>query len=151
MIDRVDSLSPRPVSHFHRQNKEEKYRLQRGTLLFSSALLPRRIIRANTMFKNHDGRIFMGDGSGRLGRRRFLKRLALGTVAPTILPSRVLGRNAEVSPGDKITMGLIGCGGHGHFSDGPCAGCRGSTGRGGVSRQCSRGYLRFQGGNTTGV
>ena len=44
-------------------------------------------------------------------RRNFIKASAAGAVAaPTIIPSTVLGKDA---PSNKITLGLIGCGGQG--------------------------------------
>ena len=46
-------------------------------------------------------------------RRSFIQRsVALGTVVslPTILPARVLGRDGEVAPSEKITLGVIGIG-----------------------------------------
>jgi predicted dehydrogenase len=46
-------------------------------------------------------------------RRRFLQTATLAAVAaPTIVPSSVLGR-ARVAPSNRITVGLIGCGGRG--------------------------------------
>ncbi|MGL4594809.1 MAG: Gfo/Idh/MocA family oxidoreductase [Thermoguttaceae bacterium] len=49
-------------------------------------------------------------------RRTFLRHLALGTAAlsiPSLVPSSVLGRDGNVAPSERITMGLIGCGIHG--------------------------------------
>ena len=44
-------------------------------------------------------------------RRNFLKTSAASVLAaPTIIPSSVLGANA---PSNRITLGLIGCGGQG--------------------------------------
>ena len=44
-------------------------------------------------------------------RRNFLKTSAASALAaPTIVPSSVLGANA---PSNRITLGLIGCGGQG--------------------------------------
>ena len=46
-------------------------------------------------------------------RRHFLKQALVATTAigfPTIIPSWVLGKDA---PGNKITVGFIGTGGHG--------------------------------------
>ena len=46
-------------------------------------------------------------------RRSFIQRsIALGTVVsmPSILPSRVLGRNGMVAPSERITLGIIGIG-----------------------------------------
>ena len=51
-----------------------------------------------------------------MDRRSFLRGVvaagALG-VAPTFVPSRVLGRDGAVAPGEKITVGFIGTGSHG--------------------------------------
>jgi predicted dehydrogenase len=48
-----------------------------------------------------------------LSRRHFLQTTALtAVVAPTIVPSSVLGR-AKVAPSNRLTVGLIGCGGRG--------------------------------------
>ncbi|MBI3117104.1 MAG: Gfo/Idh/MocA family oxidoreductase [Candidatus Hydrogenedentes bacterium] len=46
----------------------------------------------------------------RLSRRTFLKGAAALAVGPTILPASVFGQNA---PSNRITMGIIGCGGRG--------------------------------------
>ena len=46
-------------------------------------------------------------------RRDFLLSAAASTVAaslPTVLPSRVLGRDGNVPPGEKIALGVIGIG-----------------------------------------
>src|SRR6266849_7685494 len=50
-------------------------------------------------------------------RRQFLQRasVALGAacIAPSIVPSSVLGRNGATSPNDRLRMGFIGVGGQG--------------------------------------
>ena len=46
-------------------------------------------------------------------RRSFLKMAALGFAAPYLVPSSVLGRDGNVAPSERVTMGLIGCGSHG--------------------------------------
>jgi predicted dehydrogenase len=46
-------------------------------------------------------------------RRRFLGKLVAFTAAPMIIPGSSLGLNGTVSPSNRITLGLIGCGGHG--------------------------------------
>jgi predicted dehydrogenase len=46
-------------------------------------------------------------------RRHFLGRLAGIAAAPTIVPGSVLGLNGSVSPSNRITLGLVGCGVHG--------------------------------------
>jgi len=48
----------------------------------------------------------------RISRRTFLKAGAL--AFPTIIAARALGRNGAVAPSNRITMGLIGCGGRMH-------------------------------------
>lgn len=45
-----------------------------------------------------------------ISRRAFLGSAAAAVVAPTIVPSSVFGQNA---PSERVTMGLIGCGGMG--------------------------------------
>ncbi|HID21206.1 MAG TPA: gfo/Idh/MocA family oxidoreductase, partial [Planctomycetaceae bacterium] len=56
----------------------------------------------------------------RITRRRFLRAAAQGTaagtcawIAPSIVPASALGRGGTIAPSNRITMGLIGCGGHG--------------------------------------
>ncbi len=50
-------------------------------------------------------------------RRRFLKRgaaaLGCAVAAPMVLPGAVLGADGQVTPNERIRVGLIGCGGHG--------------------------------------
>ncbi|MEE1545594.1 MAG: twin-arginine translocation signal domain-containing protein, partial [Alphaproteobacteria bacterium] len=47
-------------------------------------------------------------------RRCFLKTSALAVVAaPTIIPSSALGQAGKPAPSNRITVGLIGCGGRG--------------------------------------
>ncbi len=46
-------------------------------------------------------------------RRGFLLRASAAFAGPMILPASVLGQNGQVSPSDRITMALIGCGGMG--------------------------------------
>ncbi|UCF37026.1 MAG: Gfo/Idh/MocA family oxidoreductase, partial [Acidobacteriota bacterium] len=51
-----------------------------------------------------------------LNRREFCKWTAIGAAAvsaPTLIPASALGRSGFVSPSDRITLGLIGCGSHG--------------------------------------
>lgn len=45
-----------------------------------------------------------------LTRRRFLARSALAVGFPTIVPSSVLGRNGQIAPSNRITVGAIGIG-----------------------------------------
>ena len=45
-------------------------------------------------------------------RRNFIKSSAV-FAAPTIVPSYVLGQGDKVAPSNRITLGLIGCGGQG--------------------------------------
>ncbi len=46
-------------------------------------------------------------------RRRFLKASGIAITVPTIISSSALGLSGEVSPSNRITLGLIGCGLHG--------------------------------------
>ncbi len=46
-------------------------------------------------------------------RRNFIKSSAV-FAAPTIVPSYVLGQGDKVAPSNRITLGLIGCGGQGN-------------------------------------
>lgn len=46
-------------------------------------------------------------------RRLFLKGALGAAAAPLILPSRVLGRERQLAPSNRLTFGLIGCGGMG--------------------------------------
>jgi predicted dehydrogenase len=46
-------------------------------------------------------------------RRKFLGQAAAAVTAPMIVPASVFGRPGRPAPGDRITMGLIGCGGMG--------------------------------------
>jgi predicted dehydrogenase len=55
----------------------------------------------------------------KLDRRNFLKKTAIGAAAlsaPAIVPSVVLGRNGNIAPSNKITMGCIGIGWQGGFN-----------------------------------
>ncbi|MDR0706164.1 MAG: Gfo/Idh/MocA family oxidoreductase [Planctomycetaceae bacterium] len=50
----------------------------------------------------------------KISRRSFLQTSALTTIAlPMIVPKTVLGRDGDIPPSERITMGLIGCGSHG--------------------------------------
>lgn len=51
----------------------------------------------------------MGSNQGQT-RRRFLGTSAAAAVAPWILPASVLGRGGAVTPGEKVTLGVIGIG-----------------------------------------
>ena len=42
-----------------------------------------------------------------------IKTLATAAAAPMIVPSSALGLDGHTAPSERITMGLIGCGGHG--------------------------------------
>jgi predicted dehydrogenase len=46
-------------------------------------------------------------------RRTFVKQAAAAALAPTIVPASVFGRSGRPAPSNRITMGLIGCGGMG--------------------------------------
>ena len=54
-----------------------------------------------------------------ISRRSFLKVSTLTTAGvaafatPVIVPKTVLGRNGDIAPSERVTMGLIGCGSHG--------------------------------------
>jgi predicted dehydrogenase len=43
-------------------------------------------------------------------RRDFLKTAAAAVAAPTIIPASALGRNGRISPSNRITAAVIGCG-----------------------------------------
>ncbi|RMF40655.1 MAG: gfo/Idh/MocA family oxidoreductase [Planctomycetota bacterium] len=47
---------------------------------------------------------------GKSHRRAFLRCAGAGAVLPTILPSRVLGRDGAVPPSERIVLGIIGIG-----------------------------------------
>ena len=52
----------------------------------------------------------------KISRRTFLKSATLTTFAcgaPIAIPASALGRDQNVAPSERITMGLIGCGSHG--------------------------------------
>ncbi|MHC4140336.1 MAG: hypothetical protein ACYSUF_00155 [Planctomycetota bacterium] len=49
----------------------------------------------------------------RCSRRRFLETAATSFAAPWIIPSTARGRQGAPPPSERITMGLIGCGGMG--------------------------------------
>jgi predicted dehydrogenase len=52
--------------------------------------------------------------SNKTNRRCFLKTSVLAAVsAPTIIPSSVLGQAGKPAPSNRITVGLVGCGGRG--------------------------------------
>ena len=52
--------------------------------------------------------------SHQTNRRRFLKRSVLAAVsAPTIINSSALGLAGKSAPSNRITVGLVGCGGRG--------------------------------------
>ncbi|MCA9445190.1 MAG: twin-arginine translocation signal domain-containing protein, partial [Candidatus Omnitrophica bacterium] len=46
-------------------------------------------------------------------RRSFLKTTTVAALAPMIIPGSALGLNGAVAASNRLTMGLIGCGGHG--------------------------------------
>ncbi len=49
-----------------------------------------------------------------MSRRSFMKSAGAGAIAPLIIPAAVLGTKNAVAAGDRITFGLIGCGGQGN-------------------------------------
>ena len=46
-------------------------------------------------------------------RRHFVKLAAGAIMAPTIIPSSALGQGRTISPGERVTLGLVGAGGQG--------------------------------------
>jgi predicted dehydrogenase len=61
--------------------------------------------------KNHDKTSPARGARPGMSRRRFLAAGALAGIAPLIIPSRLLG--GEGAPSNRITLGMIGCGGEG--------------------------------------
>lgn len=49
----------------------------------------------------------------KVDRRSFLKRAALTSAFPAVVPASALGKSGIPSPSNRITVGLIGCGSHG--------------------------------------
>lgn len=47
-------------------------------------------------------------------RRSLLQASLVAATAPMFVPARVLGRDGGVAPSNRITLGFIGVGGHGH-------------------------------------
>ncbi len=52
-------------------------------------------------------------GHGQISRRRFVRGAGMAIAAPYVVSSSALGQAGAVPPGERITMGLIGCGSHG--------------------------------------
>ncbi len=54
-----------------------------------------------------------------MARRHFLKT-SLGTISalgfPTIIPATALGRGGKAAPSERVTVGMIGCGGRGRLA-----------------------------------
>jgi hypothetical protein len=50
-------------------------------------------------------------------RREFLRASGAATASLMAAPFILTGRAAELSPGDTIKVGLVGCGGRGQSSD----------------------------------
>jgi len=48
-----------------------------------------------------------------LSRRSFLKKSSLVAFGATLIPASALGLDGNVAANERITMGIIGCGGHG--------------------------------------
>jgi len=48
-----------------------------------------------------------------IGRRRFIKGMATAVATPICISASALGGVGTVAPSNRISMGLIGCGGHG--------------------------------------
>ncbi len=55
----------------------------------------------------------MNNPKALLDRRRFLAGISAAVAAPAAVPTSALGLVGDVAPSNRITMGLIGCGGHG--------------------------------------
>lgn len=49
----------------------------------------------------------------KIGRRRFLGLAAMSLAVPTFIPSRALGVDGSIAPSNRITLGIVGCGGMG--------------------------------------
>lgn len=54
-----------------------------------------------------------------MARRRFIKT-SLGTISalgfPTIIPATALGKGGKAAPSERVTVGMIGCGGRGRLA-----------------------------------
>lgn len=57
-------------------------------------------------------------------RRTFMKAAGAAFAAPFILPSTALGQNSATAPSERLTVGLIGCGGQGRHVMGAMLGFR---------------------------
>jgi predicted dehydrogenase len=49
----------------------------------------------------------------RISRRRFIAAAGAAIALPTIIPASALGREGKPAPSERITMGIVGCGGQG--------------------------------------
>src|ERR1035438_7330808 len=49
----------------------------------------------------------------KMSRRRFLGAAAATLALPTFIPASALGLDGKVAPSNRITMGMVGCGGMG--------------------------------------
>ena len=49
-----------------------------------------------------------------MSRRSFMKGIGVGAIAPLIIPAAVLGSKTAMAASERITFGLIGCGGQGN-------------------------------------
>jgi predicted dehydrogenase len=49
----------------------------------------------------------------RISRRRFIAAAGAAIALPTIIPASALGREGRPAPSERITMGIVGCGGQG--------------------------------------
>src|SRR5689334_459279 len=50
----------------------------------------------------------------KISRRAFLAAAGAAAAVPTIVPVSVLGRGDQTAPSERITMGVLGCGGQGN-------------------------------------
>src|ERR1051326_1137945 len=72
-----------------------------------SVMRPNRIQTKDTMPKNSRS------SSPMTTRRRFLASTAAVLAFPTLIPASALGRENKPAPANRITLGIVGCGGQG--------------------------------------
>ncbi|HEX4645503.1 MAG TPA: Gfo/Idh/MocA family oxidoreductase, partial [Verrucomicrobiae bacterium] len=53
-----------------------------------------------------------------ISRRRFIAAAGAAIALPTIIPASALGRQGKPAPSERITMGIVGCGGQGSSNTG---------------------------------
>jgi predicted dehydrogenase len=56
----------------------------------------------------------MPSSNSTISRRRFLTTSGAAVVLPTLIPSSVLGRADQPAPSNRVTLGVVGCGGMGN-------------------------------------